>query len=1180
MSLSQTFRVFWILTLSLFCLIGYSSYRMNLADSKLLNAIKNQRNLELIGHQLATGSDYLTNEIRKYTQFGDELHFDNFWKEVRKTKSREVLDELVKLKALPSEMEIIKKSKSWSNDLIKTEQQAMEAVKKGDLNEARKLVFGEKYEQQKSLIMGNIRKFQQAVQTRTRETVSKAQKETELFMIFTNFLMLISGALILLFLLHFAKKRVIVPIGDLAKGIKEVSINNLDVQVPEYEFRDEIKDLAQSFNRMIRDLRQSRMNEESLLDREKVSNLLRDIASVSNNARNKDDLVKGVLVNISKFQNWPVAHAIFVEEGEVATDIISSKIWYLENEEEFLEFKQVTERTNFKSSIGLPGRVYAQNKLIWVDDIESDANFPRKKQLSLLNLKSAFAFPLFINGKIATILEFYSRKKEKRDNRFLENMEQVAAHISVALERKELELNLIEEKSRTQSILENVVDAIITINQSGYIKTVNKAAEKIFGYSPNEVIGKNVCMLMPEPFRSEHDKYLKNYIQTGNARVIGIGQEVVGLRKNCEEFPMDIDISEGWMEDQRIFIGIVRDISERKRNEDEIKSLSAYKDSILREAQTSIITTDLNGVITTFNESAERMLGYSAEEMIGKKTPEIFHDKEEVFQRSRELSNKYDLEFQPGFDVFVFFSKLGESETREWTYIRKDGTRLPVLLSVSPLRDDDDKLIGYLGIGTDLTERKREELAILKAREDAESANKAKSIFLTNMSHEIRTPMNAVLGYSQILLRNKNLDEDTRKSIQTIDRSSKKLLALINEILDISKNEAGKTFINESDFDLKEEIELLANMFKPQCDEKKVIWSVQGFNQPVKVIGDETKLHQILVNLLGNAVKFTEKGEVSLAVSPLGNDLYRFDIKDTGPGISTHAQKTIFDVFTQDEEGSKKGGTGLGLAIAKKHLEFMNSKLNLSSVESVGTHIHFTVSLLPGKKEQEDHFSSSQSIVGLVEGVTVKVLVVDDLMENRDVLSGLLSNIGAEVFEAENGEKAIEIVHAQQLDIVFLDIRMPNMRGEEVLETIRKDGQFAELKIVAITASAIDRPGKHFLDIGFDEYITKPFFDYQVFGCLKKLLGVEFEYEEIVNDNAISDSMNYLDWSQCVISKDLLNKLENFASLYNITELENSLMDLEQREGVHEKYCAQIKNLINRYDMDGLIHTLRKVSPK
>lgn len=274
-------------------------------------------------------------------------------------------------------------------------------------------------------------------------------------------------------------------------------------------------------------------------------------------------------------------------------------------------------------------------------------------------------------------------------------------------ERQQAVEALRESEMRHKAVLDTAADAIITIDQRGLIENFNPAAERIFGYAQAEVVGCNISMLMDSPHRESHDSYIADYLRTGQAKIIGIGREVAGKRKNGELFPMELAIAEMRFGGQRHFSGIVRDISERKVAERLLHETLALQDAILRGAGHAIISTDMAGTILTFNPAAARMLGYQPDELIGRSSPAVLHDPEEVARRAAELSVELGRPVAPGFEVFVARALAGEVEEREWTYLRKDGSRLPVQLVVSALRDEQGVPTGFLGIASDIGERKQ-----------------------------------------------------------------------------------------------------------------------------------------------------------------------------------------------------------------------------------------------------------------------------------------------------------------------------------------------------------------------------------------------------------------------------------------------------------------------------------------
>jgi signal transduction histidine kinase/DNA-binding response OmpR family regulator len=467
-----------------------------------------------------------------------------------------------------------------------------------------------------------------------------------------------------------------------------------------------------------------------------------------------------------------------------------------------------------------------------------------------------------------------------------------------------------------------------------------------------------------------------------------------------------------------------------------------------------------------------------------------------------------------------------------------------------------------------------EEIVIRKGAESAaEAANRAKSQFLANMSHEIRTPMNAILGYSQILLRDGSLHPFQRDALATIASSCDHLLHLINEILDLSKIDAGRMELEPSDFDLAALIRELTALFQHPCEEKQLGLRVEGVEDPrgLPVRGDEGKLRQVLINLLGNAVKFTQRGRVCLRFSAKEPGLWKFEVSDTGVGIPPEAQADIFEPFQQGPGVRGHSGTGLGLTIARRQVELMGGALEVTSEPGAGTAFFFTIPLPAASSSRSAGGTDPlRDVERLGEGYEVRALVVDDIRENREVLSTMLAAIGCEITLAENGRQALEVVAVSRPDIVFMDMRLPEIDGIEATRRIVRDYGQGGLKVVATSASALEHERELYLRAGCDDFVAKPFRCERVYASLKNLLGVEFDYRA---GAGAAENQPLLDFSSIVLPEELAVRLMMAAELHSATVLKNCLREVEQISSSGQRLAAHLREFLASYDME----TIQKI---
>ena len=461
-----------------------------------------------------------------------------------------------------------------------------------------------------------------------------------------------------------------------------------------------------------------------------------------------------------------------------------------------------------------------------------------------------------------------------------------------------------------------------------------------------------------------------------------------------------------------------------------------------------------------------------------------------------------------------------------------------------------------------------------QAEASAAAANAAKSDFLASMSHEIRTPLNAILGYTQLIQRDSRLLPEQRDSIRGIGASGHHLLGLLNEILDLSKIEAGQMELNSVDFDLAALGRDLEATFQPLCAQKGIGFRLElrGANrQPVR--GDEGKLRQVLINLAGNAVKFTHRGEAFLAFRPEANGRWLFEVIDTGLGIPEHEQAEIFKPFHQGSGARDHGGTGLGLAIAQRQVELLGGHLEIQSSRGAGSRFYFSIPLPEAAASSDEE--SIPLVVRLASGCHIRALVVDDRRENREVLGGLLRSVGCDVTCASTGTGAHRLAQEQRMDIIFMDLLLPGVSGEETARVILSDPLTGHPKIVAHTASALARHREDALAAGCVDFFAKPFRCERLYECLKVHAGAEFE---MAAPEGATKSLVPAESLRVALPDELCARLNLAAELHSTTALKACLQDLRQLGPEAQSLAEHIRYLMRSYDMDGILRLLTQVT--
>ena len=480
-------------------------------------------------------------------------------------------------------------------------------------------------------------------------------------------------------------------------------------------------------------------------------------------------------------------------------------------------------------------------------------------------------------------------------------------------------------------------------------------------------------------------------------------------------------------------------------------------------------------------------------------------------------------------------------------------------------------------LNIEILERKKIEKELITAKMSAEESNNAKTVFLAGITHEIRTPLNAIIGYSQLLRRESDFSDEQKKQLDSITYSGEHLLSIINEILEMSKIEAGITSIQNETFKLNKMIDQLKLMFKLKASKKGIDLIIDiDESVPELIQSDPNKIRQVMINLIGNSLKFTTTGYIKLSVKPINSDFpfIEVNVEDTGPGIEEKEIIKIFSPFEQTKSGRIAGGTGLGLSISRKYANLLGGDISVTSTLGKGSFFSFTFSYKDGNPEDTIEEVQERTIVSIKKGGTRKILVVDDRESNRDILNKILTPLGFVVIEAVNGYDALEKVEQYTPEIILLDIVMPELNGIEVIKRVRAMADNEQYIIIVITASALEEDKSKVLEYGANSFIRKPFKPQLILEEIGRFAGIEYNYEDFIDENKhtglkvtaseINDFLNS-------INNDILNKLSDFLDTGQSASIRELILNMPVNP-----VRSYLSELIDDYEFETVLSIIKR----
>ena len=641
---------------------------------------------------------------------------------------------------------------------------------------------------------------------------------------------------------------------------------------------------------------------------------------------------------------------------------------------------------------------------------------------------------------------------------------------------------LLVHEARLRALLRSLPEQVWMKDRAGAYLAVNAEYERFQGLSEADVLGKSDEELGTGE-RAAH-------YQAQDQATLAAAEPLVFLeteRSASDGGERQLEVTKTAVRDDRGavigVVGIARDMTEIHAANLALKTSEARFRATFETAGDAILIIR-HAVIIDCNRRAAELLGAGTRGgLLGQSMHHFAPEMQSDGAPSLRLAAMHVSDIKQG----------GGMKTFEWRCRRLDGTEFDAEITISLFRHNGHNLMQ--AVLRDVSERLRMIAALESAKEEAERANRSKSVFLANMSHEIRTPLNAVLGFTQLLMADRKLPDEVQGRLRVIHSAGNRLLGLINDVLDLAKIESGGLQLQVAPFDLLQELRDIDQLYGTHARAKGLaLQSELALAPPTMVEGDRNKLGQIVTNLLGNALKFTERGHIGLHVwrDAVMAERVWFEVHDTGPGIAPEELSDLFVPFRQGAAGQEKGGTGLGLALSRDMARAMGGDLTVSSTPGVGTQVRFWLTL-PSSRLSAGGAAVGSGAQVLAPDTPCTVLVIEDDPDSREVLVNLLREVGCTVMQAFDGLDGLQRCRSERFDIVFSDIRMPHMNGVEMIERLRADPFTAKLPVVAVSASSLEHERRFYIENGFQDFIGKPYPFQDVYRALVAYAGVRLQ---------------------------------------------------------------------------------------